>query len=102
MSEPAEPTNALGDVARQKPAPFRPGVFGVRQPLSSRASLVAGALAFALPFLLWCAISYIPFLWHPLVLVHDPGDTRVPGTYAYLAEGQLVEREVFAARNEEL
>ena len=47
-------------------------------------------------------LSYLPFVWHPLVFVHDPGDTTVPGTYTYLAEGQLVEREVFAARNLEL
>lgn len=102
MGEPADSTNGSGYVARPKIAPVRPGIFSVRQPLSPRASFVAGTLAFALPFLLWCALSYLPFLWHPLVLVHQPGDTRVPGTYAYLAEGQLVEREVFAARNAEL
>lgn len=102
MSSPADPISAPGDIGRPKLAPVQPGLFGVRQPLSRRANLVAGVLAFALPLLLWCAVSYIPFLWHPLVLVHDPGDTSVPGTYAYLAEGQLVEREVFAARNEEL
>jgi NitT/TauT family transport system permease protein len=79
-----------------------PGLLAVREPLSKRASLVAGALAFAIPFALWCLVSYVPFVWHPLVLVHDPGDTSVPGTYSYLAEGQLVEREVFAARNAEL
>jgi NitT/TauT family transport system permease protein len=29
--------------------------------------------AFLLPLLAWCAISYIPFLWHPKVTVTDPG-----------------------------
>jgi NitT/TauT family transport system permease protein len=82
--------------------PVRPRLLAVRQPLSSRATFLVGILAFGVPLLLWCALSYVPFLWHPLVLVEDAGDTNVPGTYAYLAEGQLVEREVFAARNQEL
>jgi NitT/TauT family transport system permease protein len=82
--------------------PVRPRLLAVRQPLSSRAALSVGVLAFALPLLLWCALSYLPFVWHPLVLVRDAGDTSVPGTYAYLAAEQLVEREVFAARNREL
>jgi NitT/TauT family transport system permease protein len=102
VGERVDLTNTSGYVERPKGAPVRPGLLTVRQPLSPRASFVAGTLAFVLPFLVWCAISYLPFLWHPLVLVHQPGDTRVPGTYAYLAEGQLVEREVFAARNAEL
>ena len=24
--------------------------------------------------LLWCAVSYLPFIWHPMVRVTDPGD----------------------------
>jgi NitT/TauT family transport system permease protein len=82
--------------------PVRPRLMAVRQPLPPRANLIAGLLAFALPFIAWCALSYIPFLWHPLVLIHDPGDTRVPGTYSYVAAGQLVDRAEFAARNAEL
>jgi NitT/TauT family transport system permease protein len=82
--------------------PVRPRLLAVRQPLSPRANLLVGLLAFVVPLALWCALSYLPFVWHPLVLVEDPGDTAVPGTYSYLAEGQLVEREVFAARNVEL
>jgi NitT/TauT family transport system permease protein len=88
--------------AEKKARRHGPGLLAVREPLPKRASLVAGILAFAIPFALWCIVSYVPFVWHPLVLVHDPGDTSVPGTYSYLAEGQLVEREVFAARNAEL
>jgi NitT/TauT family transport system permease protein len=80
----------------------RPALFAVRQPLTGRARLIAGVLAVAIPFLLWSLISYVPFVWHPLILVHDAGDTSAPGTYSYLAKDQLVEREVFAARNHEL
>jgi NitT/TauT family transport system permease protein len=82
--------------------PVRPRLLAVRQPLSRRASALTGFFAFLVPLALWCLISYVPFLWHPLVLITDAGDTKVPGTYSYVAEGQLVEREVFAARNREL
>jgi NitT/TauT family transport system permease protein len=59
-------------------------------------------LAFALPLLSWCAVSYLPFLWHPQVLVASAGDTQVKGTYDYVAAGQRVERAVFQERNREL
>jgi NitT/TauT family transport system permease protein len=36
------------------------------------------------------------------VLISDAGDKSVPGTHSYVSEGQLVDREVFAARNAEL
>lgn len=74
----------------------------MRKPLPRRANLLFGAFSFLLPLLVWSAISYVPFVWHPLVLVADPGDTTLPGQYAYLAEGQRVEREVFEKRNQEL
>lgn len=74
----------------------------VRQPLGKATSLWLGGLAFALPLCLWCLVSYVPFLWHPLVEVSNAGDTTTSGTYSYLAEGQLVEREVFERRNLEL
>jgi NitT/TauT family transport system permease protein len=80
----------------------RPGLFAARVQHSARATNTATLLAFAIPFLLWCVISYVPFIWHPLVHIHDPGDSQFPGTYAYLEKDQLVESEVFAARNQEL
>ncbi len=80
----------------------RQPLLSVRNPLQPRAHALTGVMAFALPLLLWCALSYLPFLWHPLVLVTDAGDTSVPGQYAFLAEGQRVDREVFAGRNQEL
>lgn len=80
----------------------RRGWLVVRQPLPRPTNAALGVLAFLLPLLVWCVVSYVPFVWHPLVLVHDPGDTTVPGAYAYLAEGQRVERAVFEKRNQEL
>ncbi len=77
-------------------------VFAVRTALPARMSLVAGILAFVLPLMLWSIVSYVPFVWHPLVHVHDPGDVNVPGQYSYVAKDQLIELEVFEKRNEEL
>lgn len=59
-------------------------------------------MAFVLPLLIWSIISYVPFVWHPLVLIDDPGDTQVAGQYNYLAAGQRVDLEVFEKRNLEL
>ena len=58
--------------------------------------------AFVIPFALWCILSYVPAIWHPLVLVSDAGDTAVPGKYAYIEVDQRVEAAEFAARNAEL
>ncbi len=80
----------------------RRSLLAVRAPLPARLSLIAGLLAFVLPLLLWSIVSYVPFVWHPLVHVHDPGDVNVPGQYSYVAKDQLIELEVFQKRNEEL
>src|SRR5688572_26847352 len=81
---------------------LRRPLLSIRDPLQPRAHALAGALAFVIPLLLWCALSYVPLLWHPLVLVTHPGDTSAPGQYSFLAEGQRVDREVFDGRNAEL
>lgn len=77
-------------------------LFGVRQPLAARTALVLYVFAFLVPLALWAAISYVPFLWHPEVLVTNAGDTNVPGQYSYIAVDQRVEREAFELRNAEL
>jgi NitT/TauT family transport system permease protein len=46
----------------------------VRRPWRGRQQAVLTALSFLLPLLLWCAVSYLPFVWHPKVLVSDAGD----------------------------
>ncbi|MEO8177804.1 MAG: ABC transporter permease [Deltaproteobacteria bacterium] len=80
----------------------RKSLLSVRDPLSPRAHATAGVLAFIVPLVLWCVLSYVPFLWHPQVLVEDAGDSAVPGQYAFVASGQRVDREVFDGRNAEL
>jgi NitT/TauT family transport system permease protein len=91
-----------GEKPKSVPRQRRPGLWAVRTPLSRRASLSAGLFAFLLPFLLWCAVSYVPFLWHPLILVDDAGEAGVPGTYSYVSVGQRVDKADFDARNGEL
>jgi len=77
-------------------------LLGVRKALDARARFWVGVLAFALPMLCWCAVSYVPFIWHPQVLVTDAGDTRVPGEHSYVAVGERVDLDVVILRNREL
>lgn len=59
-------------------------------------------MSFLLPFAVWCLISYVPFIWHPQVLVVDAGDSSVSGTHGYIGVDQRVDLDVFEARNREL
>jgi len=52
--------------------------------------------SFLLPLVVWCAFSYLPFLWHPLVKITEPGGV------SYFKEGSLVEKEDFARENENM
>lgn len=52
--------------------------------------LFLGAGSFLLPLLLWCVVSYVPFVWHPDVLVSDPGGVD------YFQPGMLVPKADFA------
>jgi NitT/TauT family transport system permease protein len=61
----------------------------VLRPVSQRARLVLGALSFVLPVLAWCAVSYVPFVWHPLVLI------TAPGSNDYLQPGMRMNRKQF-------
>ena len=49
--------------------------------------LVVGS--FLLPLLLWSAISYLPFLWHPKILIAEPGGVD------YFRAGMLVDKSLF-------
>jgi NitT/TauT family transport system permease protein len=67
--------------------------FAVRGELPARERALLAVLAFAIPLLCWSALSYLPFLWHPLVEVEQAGSV------AYFQPGMLVEAEVFASEN---
>jgi NitT/TauT family transport system permease protein len=51
---------------------------------------VLGILSFVLPIGLWCLVSYVPAIWHPLVEITDSGSVD------YLTPGMRADRSVFA------
>ena len=64
----------------------------VRRELSPRQRALLTVCAFLLPLALWSAVSYIPWLWHPLVRVSEVGDSS-------FTTGQLIEQGAFASAN---
>jgi len=80
----------------------RGGWFAVSKPLARGQRVVVGICAFLCPLLTWCIISYVPFVWHPSVLVRDAGDASLPGQYSFIATGERVDRAAFRSRNLEL
>src|SRR5215218_7848167 len=67
--------------------------FAVRTELSPRRNSILLVLSFLLPLAIWSAVSYVPFIWHPMVEIREGGATG-------LADGKLYERAVVAAANE--
>lgn len=63
--------------------------FAVRKEMHARPRLTVTLLSFLIPILLWCLVSYVPFLWHPKVEVVDPGDV------SYFKTGMLVDEDIF-------
>ena len=61
----------------------------VAKELSKKNKLFLGLCSFLIPILLWCAVSYLPFIWHPQVQITNSGS--VP----YLQVGSRVEKSVF-------
>jgi NitT/TauT family transport system permease protein len=64
--------------------------FRVRAPLTRRLRIVLAVCSFLVPLALWSAISYVPFIWHPDVLISDPGDVD------YMMPGMRVDKATFA------
>ncbi|MBI3221762.1 MAG: ABC transporter permease [Nitrosomonadales bacterium] len=55
----------------------------------ARKHVLFGIGSFLLPLLVWCAVSYLPFVWHPKVLIAAPGGAD------YFQVGMLVDKSVF-------
>jgi NitT/TauT family transport system permease protein len=70
-----------------------PEWLGVRQDVPQRRAAVLVTLSFVLPIMVWCFLSYVPFVWHPFVRVDNPGSV------SYFQPGMLVERDTFAEEN---
>lgn len=70
--------------------------FAVRKELRPRSRLMVTILSFLMPLLLWCLVSYLPWIWHPKVEITDPG------AVSYFKEGMLVDRDLFEQESEKL
>ena len=46
-------------------------------------------MSFLLPLLLWAAVSYTPFIWHPNIEITEPGSV------SYFQQGMQIERTAF-------
>ena len=66
---------------------------GLKQEPPRRRRTLLTLLSFVLPLALWSLISYVPWLWHPLVRVTSPGDVEAFST------GVEVPRADFAREN---
>jgi NitT/TauT family transport system permease protein len=65
--------------------------FRVRSRLTRRTRIILGFASVLLPLLLWSAVSYVPFIWHPDVLISDPGDVD------YFQTGMRIDKATFAS-----
>lgn len=63
--------------------------FTVRQELTSDRRKIIGWASFLLPLLIWCAVSYVPFIWHPMVMIQQPGDVD------YFQVDMLIDKAIF-------
>lgn len=63
--------------------------FPVRKTLPTKPRMTLSVVSFALPILLWCMVSYLPFLWHPMMQIEDKGGV------SYFKTDMLVEKNVF-------
>ncbi|NJK91411.1 MAG: ABC transporter permease subunit [Blastochloris sp.] len=66
---------------------------GLRRELPEGRRNVLVVFSFALPLMLWCLVSYVPWIWHPMVRIADPGEV------SYFQKEMLIEKKVFAAEN---
>ncbi len=73
----------------------RSTLFRVLRPLSPRAKLTIGILSFVLPVGVWSLVSYVPQIWHPQIMITDPGSVSYLDVGAHLArdayEGEVAD-----------
>ena len=67
------------------------GWFAVRKELPRNRIRIIGVFSFLLPLLVWCAISYVPFIWHPMVMIKTPGDVD------YFQVDMLIDKATFSS-----
>ena len=64
--------------------------------MPQKRALVLKVIAFAIPLLVWCAVSYVPWIWHPQMKLTDKG-----GTTMYRV-GDNVDKPDYAAEQKRL
>src|SRR6478735_5298399 len=74
---------------------------GLKHELPQRRRVGLTVLSFLVPLLLWCAVSYIPWLWHPLGRVTNAGEVDWLTEGLELPRGDF-EQEVAKAKTENL
>jgi NitT/TauT family transport system permease protein len=83
---------ALRPIAEGETGQAVPGQwFRVRARLSRRARILLAFASILLPLGLWSTVSYVPFIWHPDMLISDPGDVD------YFQPGMRVDKAMFAS-----
>lgn len=63
--------------------------FIARQELSPAKNKGLVIASFLLPLLIWAIVSYVPFVWHPMMKISDIGDVD------YFQEDMLVDKATF-------
>lgn len=63
--------------------------FLVRRELTASRRTIIGWASFLTPLLIWCAVSYVPFIWHPVVKITQIGEVD------YFQEGMRVDKATF-------
>ncbi len=63
--------------------------FGGGADIEARRRTLLGIGSFLLPLLVWCLVSYVPFVWHPKIYVTAPGGVD------FFQVGMLVDKPMF-------
>ena len=63
----------------------------VARELSPQSKILLGFGSFLIPILIWCAVSYLPFIWHPQVQITNSGSV------SFLQVGSRIDKSVFYA-----
>ena len=63
----------------------------VARELSPQSKVLLGFGSFLIPILIWCAVSYLPFIWHTQVQITNSGSV------SFLQVGSRVDKSVFYA-----
>lgn len=69
---------------------------GLKNELPHRRQVILTVVSFLAPLLLWMAVSYTPWIWHPSVKITNPGDVE------YFVEDVEVSRADFARETEKM